>query len=198
MKPNQVDPNPIPKTPQTQAIHQMTHPKIQVPAPEKIEEGKNPEAMSQRTKNKENNRKKIETKMTEKTRMIKARIKIKAKEARVVTKVNKESPKTEMKKEGLPNKRNMKNMAIKMINMENNNQKIGNKDKKEAVPEVKKDNMKKRGTILNIKKIKIEDKTIKEEIKSKTIKTLKEVEVNLLTDSMQIKIKISNSKERIV
>ncbi len=134
--------------------------------------------------------------MIEKIKMIKAKTKIKAKEARALIKVNKESRKIEMKREDLPKKKNQKNMAIKMTKMENNNQKTENKDKKEVVPEVKKDSMKRTNTIRSIKKIKTEDKTIKEKIKSKTKWTLKEVEVNLLTDSMQIKMR--NSKEKIV
>ena len=170
-KSNQVDPNPILKTPQTQAIHQMIHPQIPAPAQEKIEKEKNQEAILQRTKNKKNDRKKIVAKMTEKTKMIKAKTKIKAKEVKAVIKVNKENRKIEMKREDHLNKRSLKSMPIKMIKMENNNQKTEKKDKKEVVREVKKDSMKETSMIQNIKKIKTQKKMIKGKIKSKTIRT---------------------------
>jgi hypothetical protein len=183
-KSNRVDPNPILKTPQTQAIHQTIHLQIPAPAQEKIEKEKNLEAILQKTKNKKNDRKKNEAKMTEKTKMIKAKTKIKAKEVKAVIKVNKESRKTEMKREDHLKKRSLKNIPIKMTNMENNNQKTEKKDKKEAVREVKKDSMKETSMIQNIKKIKTEKKIIKLKIKSKTIRTIKEAEVNRLTDSI--------------
>jgi hypothetical protein len=168
-KSNQVDPNPILKTRQTQAIHQMIHPQIPAPAQDKIEKEKNQEAILQRTKNKKNDRKKIVAKMTEKTKMIKQ--KIKAKEVKAVIKVNKENRKIEMKREDHLNKRSLKNMPIKMIKMENNNQKTEKKDKKEVVREVKKDSMKETSMIQNTKKTKTEKKMIKGKIKSKMIRT---------------------------